>query len=244
MKAASERIADSTGVAQVEAMRRYDRLVNEFELAGGYEFETRLKEICAGVGLDHKFYDVPASQLSGGQLSRLGLAKVLLTNADLLLLDEPTNHLDWEANVWLERFLRNYNGAALIVSHDRFLLDRLVTKIIEVNNGKAFSHSGNYTTYRVEKEKRELELQRQYEARAEYIERTRDFIARNKDQEGMRKVARGRKTHLERTLKENPNFLDRPKSQKELDFDFAEVNSKSKRLDRVLICSGLTKRYD
>ena len=226
------------------AMRQYDRLNNEFEITGGYRYESKIKEIAAGLGLEEKHYSLKTTQLSGGQLSRLGLAKVLLADANLLLLDEPTNHLDWDATLWLEKFLRNYDGAALIVSHDRFLLDRLVCKIAEVRNRKAEVFKGNYTTYRQEKERRDIELARQYEERAEFVEKTRDFIVRNINRKGTKNVAQGRQTRLDKLLKDNPDFLEKPKSERELSFKFAEVESKGKRLDAVVTCRNLTKSFD
>ncbi|MHC4754023.1 MAG: ribosomal protection-like ABC-F family protein [Planctomycetota bacterium] len=229
---------------QKEAMRQYDQLTRQFELAGGYDYETAIKETAAGLGLDNKHFDLTTSQLSGGQLSRLGVAKVLLAKANLLLLDEPTNHLDWEATLWLEKFLKKTDRAALIVSHDRFLLERIVTKIVEITNRKADIYPGNYSNYKKEKEKRLLELERQYQQRTEFIERTRDFIARNKDQEGMRKVARGRKTQLDKLLKQDPDFLEKPESQQTLKFELSPIPNKGKRLDTILACNNLTKKYD
>ncbi|TFG50256.1 MAG: ABC-F family ATP-binding cassette domain-containing protein [Candidatus Brocadiia bacterium] len=229
---------------QKSAMAQYDQLTKQFELAGGYDYETRIKETAAGLGLDDKHFNLRTSQLSGGQLSRLGLAKILLTDANLLLLDEPTNHLDWEATLWLERYLKKFEHAALIVSHDRFLLDRLVTKIIDITDRKAEVYTGNYSTYKLEREKRILEQGRQYQQRVEFIEKTRDFIARNKDNEGMKKVARGRKTLLERLLKENPDYLNKPGGSKSLKFEFSQVPNMAKRVDTILACKNLTKKYD
>lgn len=239
----AENMSNLGGDELSDAMKQYDRLSAEFESCGGYKYENKIKEIAAGLGLDENFYNVKTAQLSGGQKSRLGLAKVLLSEAELLLLDEPTNHLDFEATIWLENYLRNFNGSAVIVSHDRFLLDRLVIKIIEIKNRDTVIFPGNYSNYRAEKEKRDLELERQYQARLEFVERTRDFIARNKDQEGMRKTARGRKTRLNRLLKEQPDFLEKPTYDKNLRFEFAEVEQKSQRTQAVLSCENLSKRY-
>ncbi|MDD5327981.1 MAG: ABC-F family ATP-binding cassette domain-containing protein [Phycisphaerae bacterium] len=226
------------------AMKQYDRLSSEFEITGGYRYETKIKEIAAGLGLEEKHYPLKTTQLSGGQLSRLGLAKVLLADANLLLLDEPTNHLDWNATLWLEKFLKNYSGAALIVSHDRFLLDRLVCKIVEIRDRGAIVYSGNYSTYRQEKGKRDLELGRQYEQRVEFIEKTRDFIVRNINRKGTKKVAQGRQTRLDNLLKANPDFLEKPKHTRELSFKFAEVENRGKRVDAAVICKNLTKSFD
>ncbi|MGA2071077.1 MAG: ribosomal protection-like ABC-F family protein [Sedimentisphaerales bacterium] len=225
------------------AMQQYDRLSSEFEIMGGYRYETKIKEIAAGLGLEEKHYSLKTTQLSGGQLSRLGLAKVLLADANLLLLDEPTNHLDWDATLWLEKFLKNYGGAALIVSHDRFLLDRLVCKIVEIRDRKTDVYPGNYSNYRQEKGKRDLELGRQYEQRLEFIEKTRDFVVRNINRKGTKKVARGRQTRLDNLLKNNPDFLEKPKNARELSFKFAEVENRGKRVDAVLTAKNLTKSF-
>jgi len=226
------------------AMQQYDRLSSEFEIAGGYRYETKIKEIAAGLGLQEKHYSLKTTQLSGGQLSRLGLAKVLLADANLLLLDEPTNHLDWDATLWLEKFLKNYGGAALIVSHDRFMLDRLVCKIVEIRDHRADVFPGNYSIYRQEKEKRDLELARQYEQRLEFVEKTRDFIVRNINRKGTKNVAQGRQTRLNSLLKANPDFLEKPKHTRELSFKFAEVENRGKRIDAAVICKNLTKSFD
>jgi ATP-binding cassette subfamily F protein 3 len=150
-------------------MREYDRLLHEFESAGGYEFETEIEIMLAGVGFEEQLKQTKTSALSGGQLSRLGLAKVLITEADLLLLDEPTNHLDLQATEWLERYLAGYKGAVVLVSHDRFLLDRLSEKIIEVENGRLKVWKGNYSGYIESRRIARLEQKRQYEARTEMV---------------------------------------------------------------------------
>ncbi len=240
----TEQMSNLEGAELTAAMKQYDRLSRRFETCGGYKYEIKIKEIAAGLGLDEKFYNVKTGELSGGQKSRLGLAKVLLADADLLLLDEPTNHLDFDATVWLEDFLKRFGGAAAIVSHDRFLLDRLVRKTIEIRNRSATVYPGNYTNYRKEKQKRDLEFERQYRQRIEFVKRTRDFIARNKDQEGMRKVARGRKKQLNDLLKAEPDFLAKPTYEKRLDLEFAPVEQKSQRAQAILNCKDLTKRFD
>jgi ATP-binding cassette subfamily F protein 3 len=217
-------------------MRDYDRLGHDFESQGGWAFETRIRTTLAGVGLDESLLSAKTSTLSGGQLSRLGLAQVLMKETDLLLLDEPTNHLDLAGTIWLERFLRSFKGAAVVISHDRYLLDRIACKIIEVENRKAKIWRGNYSTFVETRKTVLLQQQREYEARAEMVERTLDFIARNKDQEGMRKTARGRKTRLEKLLKENPDFLDKPSQSKTIDFQFRTGGGRS---ELVLRCENL-----
>jgi len=229
-----------TGAELQAKMRHYDRLNHEFELAGGYEYETRIQMTLAALGFEPELHNVKTSALSGGQLSRLGLAQVLMLQTDLLLLDEPTNHLDLQATEWLERFLANYRGAVVIISHDRYLLDRVACKIIEVERGQTKVWPGNYSNFVQTKEIVRLQQEREYTRRVEMIERTRDFIARNKDQEGMRGTAKGRKTRLNRMLKENPDFLDKPSNQKTISFSFGKTGKAS---DIIIRCEGLGKSY-
>jgi ATP-binding cassette subfamily F protein 3 len=236
----SHEMESLTGAELQAKMRQYDRLGHEFEIAGGYEYETRIQMTLAALDFEPELHHAKTSALSGGQLSRLGLAQVLMLETDLLLLDEPTNHLDLQATEWLERFLTNYRGAAIVISHDRYLLDRIACKIIEVENRQARVWTGNYSNYIQTRETVRLQQQREYTRRVEMIERTRDFIARNKDQEGMRGTAKGRKTRLKRLLKENPDFLDKPIEQKTIRFSFKETDGGS---DLVLRCEGLGKSF-
>jgi len=222
-------------------MRQYDRLCHDFEIAGGYEYEIRINATLAAMDFTPELHHVKTSALSGGQLSRLGLAQVLMLETDLLLLDEPTNHLDLRATEWLERFLASYHGAAVIISHDRYLLDKVACKIIEVENQRAQVWNGNYQNYIQTRETVRLQQEREHAKRTEMVERTLDFIARNKDQEGMRGTARGRKTRLNRLLKENPDFLEKPTDQKTISFSFRKIDRTS---DIVLRCEGLTKSFD
>ncbi|HSV99525.1 MAG TPA: ABC-F family ATP-binding cassette domain-containing protein [Sedimentisphaerales bacterium] len=229
-----------TGPELQAKMRHYDRLNHEFEIAGGYEYETRIQMTLAALGFEPELHHVKTSALSGGQLSRLGLAQVLMLQTDLLLLDEPTNHLDLQATEWLERFLANYRGAAVVISHDRYLLDRVACKIIEIGKGQAKVWPGNYTNFVETKETVRLQEEREYVRRVEMVERTRDFIARNKDQEGMRGTAKGRKTRLNRLLKQNPDFLDKPDSQRTIAFSFGKTGKAS---EIIIRCENLTKSY-
>ena len=237
----SHEMEQLTGSALQAKMKQYDRLCHDFEIAGGYEYEIRIKTTLAAMDFAPELHHVKTSALSGGQLSRLGLAQVLMLETDLLLLDEPTNHLDLQATEWLERFLSNYRGAAVIISHDRYLLDRVACKIIEVENRKAQVWNGNYHNYIETKETVRLQQEREHTKRAEMVEKTLDFIARNKDQEGMRGTARGRKTRLNRLLKENPDFLDKPVDNQTISFSFGETERTS---DIVMRCEGLGKSFD
>ncbi len=222
-------------------MKQYDRLCHDFELAGGYAYETRIQMTLAGLGFEPELHQLKTSALSGGQLSRLGLAQVLMLDTDLLLLDEPTNHLDLQATEWLEKFIADYNGAAVVISHDRCLLDKVICKIIEVENRRARVWNGNYSNYVQTRDTVRLQQQREHIKRVEMVERTLDFIARNKDQEGMRGTARGRKTRLKRLLKVNPDFLEKPSQQKTIGFSFGKGAGAS---DLVLRCEALSKSFD
>ena len=240
IQAASGEMESLHGSALQAMLKKYDRLCHDFEIAGGYEYEIQIQKTLAGLGFEPELHHAKTSALSGGQLSRLGLAQVLMLDTDLLLLDEPTNHLDLQATEWLEKFLTGYNGAAVIISHDRCLLDKVACKIIEVENRRARVWNGNYSNYVQTKQTERLQRERQHTRRVEMVERTLDFIARNKDQEGMRKTARGRKTRLNRLLKENPDFLDKPTSRKTISFSFGKTDHKS---DLVLRCEGLSKSF-
>jgi len=237
----SHEMESLTGADLQAKMKRYDRLNHEFELAGGYEYETRIQMTLAALDFAPELHHIKTTALSGGQLSRLGLAQVLMLQTDLLLLDEPTNHLDLQATEWLERFITNYRGAAVIISHDRYLLDRVACKIIEVENRQAKVWPGNYSNYVQTRETVRLQQQREYQQRIEMVERTRDFIARNKDQEGMRGTAKGRKTRLNRLLKENPDFLDKPANTKTINFSFGKTGKTG---DIIIRCESLRKSFD
>jgi ATP-binding cassette subfamily F protein 3 len=229
-----------TGQALQSAMKEYDRLCHRFELEGGYSYEAKIKTILAGLDIGPEHYHVKTNALSGGQLSRLGLAKVLVKDTNLLLLDEPTNHLDLQAVSWLETYLKAYEGSVILISHDRYLLDSVAEKIVELRQKRAFMWKGNYTQYLETRDQVVLNQQRTIEKRREMVARTLDFIARNKDQEGMRKTARGRKTRLERLLKENPDFLEGPDQTKTVRFSFSDTDVKS---DLVLRAEKVKKGY-
>ena len=128
-------------------MNQYSRLSHEFELINGYAWKSEIVGVLKGLGFTEEEFSKQISTLSGGQKTRVSLGKLLLTNPDIILLDEPTNHLDMSSIAWLETYLLNYRGAVLIVAHDRYFLDKIVTKVIELDNGHAIVYSGNYTAY-------------------------------------------------------------------------------------------------
>ena len=172
-------MSDATGDALDEAMHSYSDLRNQFEIAGGFSYQARAGSVLVGLGFSDSEFQKPAEQLSGGQKARLALAKLLLSEPDVLLLDEPTNHLDVNAVEWLEDFLSEYKRAFLIISHDRFLLDRTANKIVELDAGRATVYPGNFSAYTKQREERRLAQSREFEEQQDLIARTEDFIRRN-----------------------------------------------------------------
>lgn len=142
-----------TGDALTARLETYNRLTAAFERENGYAYESEITGVLKGLGFDEKDFCKPVDTLSGGQKTRVSLGKLLLTKPDILLLDEPTNHLDLNSIAWLETYLLNYSGAVLIVSHDRYFLDRVVTKVLEIEMGRLTSYLGNYSDY-AEKKRR------------------------------------------------------------------------------------------
>jgi ATP-binding cassette subfamily F protein 3 len=229
----------ANAAAQAALMAEYDKLHAQFETAGGYAFERRLNEILGGLGFSQADLSLPIAALSGGQKCRAALAKLLLQDAQLLLLDEPTNHLDIDAVRWLEKFLAGHHGGAVIVSHDRYLLDRVAERIVEVENRGVRSYPGNYSNYVKARHVRLLTQERQYEKDREFIDKERDFFARyHAAQRG--KEAKGRITRLERRLDAGEFVTERPTQRRGVSFDFDPADS---RPATVVEVEGLAKRY-
>ncbi|HET8783614.1 MAG TPA: ABC-F family ATP-binding cassette domain-containing protein, partial [Pyrinomonadaceae bacterium] len=172
------RMADA-GDDLEKILERYSDLQQEFEHEGGFEYAARAESILQGLGFDREMWSLETEKLSGGQQNRLGLACLLLAAPDVLLLDEPTNHLDVNAVEWLEQFLREYSSAFVIISHDRYFLDRCCRRIIELENGRAANYNGNYSDYLVEREERREAQQRAYDNQQQLIAKTQEFIRRN-----------------------------------------------------------------
>ncbi|MFL6212247.1 MAG: ribosomal protection-like ABC-F family protein [Pyrinomonadaceae bacterium] len=160
-------------------LERYSDLQHEFEREGGFEYAARAEAILQGLGFARETWTLEVEKLSGGQQNRLGLARLLLAEPDVLLLDEPTNHLDVAGVEWLEEFLATYASAYVIISHDRYFLDRTCRRIIEVENGKAVSYAGNYSAFLVERAERREAQRRAYENQQQLIAKTEEFIRRN-----------------------------------------------------------------
>ncbi|MGL4624546.1 MAG: ABC-F family ATP-binding cassette domain-containing protein [Culicoidibacterales bacterium] len=168
-----------TGAELEKVMHRYDELQQEFTQKGGYQYEKEARTVLHGFGFDESWHHQPIANLSGGQKTRVAFVRLLLTKPDLLILDEPTNHLDIETVTWLEGYLQNYPGALLLVSHDRYFLDRIVTQVFELSRTRMRKYHGNYSQY-VEQKSGDHERQlKQYEAQQKEIARLQDFVDRN-----------------------------------------------------------------
>lgn len=176
---------------------RYADLQTRFEHADGFSYAAKAESILQGIGFDQSTWAQDASKLSGGQKNRLGMVRMLLSGADVLLLDEPTNHLDVDAVEWLEEFLKTYETTYVVISHDRYFLDRTTDRVIEIDRGQAVTYKGNYSDYLIERELRREQQQREYENQQSMINKTEEFIRKNL--EGQKtKQAKSRRTLLAR----------------------------------------------
>jgi len=199
MESLSQQMSQSDNEEELpELLDQYARLQERHEAHGGYGYEHRIDAVLGGLGFTQADLELPVGVLSGGQKGRAALAHLLLEEPDLLLLDEPTNHLDLAGTEWLEGFLiSEYHGAVVVVSHDRYFLDKVVTKVAELRNHKLEEYNGNYTKYIFLRERKLLVQQRQYVRQQEEIAHDQDFIRRYKA--GQRsKEARGREKKLDR----------------------------------------------
>lgn len=178
-------------------MNRYARMQERFEWLGGYEYESMSRKIVQGLGFSEADMDRPVQSFSGGQKTRINLAKALVRRPDYLFLDEPTNHLDVDMLEWLESYLLSYGGGILIVSHDRYFLDRVATGILELSHGKVTKYKGNYSRYVEQHAQQQKALEKAYKKQQEHIHETEEYIRKYKA--GIKaKQARGRQSQLDR----------------------------------------------
>jgi len=208
--------ADAAG--QKRAERRYSSLLQRYEALGGSDYRNLMERATTGVGLSSEVLETPASAASGGERTRAALATALLTDPDLLVLDEPTNYLDFDGLAWLETFLGGFSHAFLVVSHDRYFLDRVVSLVWELDKGKLQVFRGDYTKYRALKIEQSERQRREYERQQEYIEREESFIRRYRAGQRARE-ARGRATRLERLKR-----IDAPSKEAPLRIDGANAD--------------------
>ena len=178
MRACEENMKHSQGQALEEIMKQYTFYTHQFELGNGYAYKSELVGVLKGLGFEESEFDKPVATLSGGQKTRVALGRLLLQKPDLIILDEPTNHLDLNSINWLETYLLNYKGAVLIVSHDRYFLDRIAGKIIEIDQTKATVFMGNYTDYAAKKEILKVAAMHAYENQQREIKHQEEVIAK------------------------------------------------------------------
>lgn len=225
-----------------ELMDRYSRLSHQYEINGGYKYENEIIQVSAGLGFENQL-DKKISYLSGGEKSRVGLIKLLLKKPDLLLLDEPTNHLDIDSLQWLEEFLINYSGAVIIISHDRYFLDQVIERIVEINDGSDEKYYGNYSYYLEERKKRFEQRMREYKNQQKKIKKLEESIhqlrvwGRSRDSEKMFKKAKAMEKRLERIEEMDKPTLDGKKMN--LDLDFSRRSG-----DEVLKVKNINKSFD
>lgn len=181
-----------------DVLASYDRLSEQFKKQGGYEYASRMRGVLHGFGFDEGMYDTSVNALSGGQKTKLALAKILLQSPNLLILDEPTNHLDMGVLSWLGDYLKSYQGALLIVSHDRYFLDRVVTDVYDLDNKTLIHYTGNYTQFVAHKRERLQAEWKHYEQQQKEIAKLEDFVNRNIVRASTTKRAQARRKQLEK----------------------------------------------
>ena len=223
-----------THEASESDLQRLDYLQNRLEWLGGYDYEQKTKRIVYGLGFTDEDLYKPANAFSGGQKTRINLAKALVRSPDFLFLDEPTNHLDMKMLEWLEGYLSSYRGGILIVSHDRYFMDRIVTGVVELDHHKATTYRGNYSRYVAQREERLKADTIAYEKQQEYIKKTEEYI--DKYRAGIKsKMARGRQSQLNRLER-----LEAPETSHSLDFKFPPAAMSA---DKVLVLDHVSIGY-
>ncbi|MGN1481247.1 ABC-F family ATP-binding cassette domain-containing protein, partial [Porcipelethomonas sp.] len=212
-----------------EVSEEYSRLASYYESNDGYTTDVKIKTVLNGMGFSENEYDRVISGFSGGEKTRLAIAKLLLEEPNLLILDEPTNHLDFKTILWLEDYLKDYKGALLIVSHDRYFLDKVVTSVCEIEHGVLTRYKGNYTAFTHLKTESVNRQQKEYEAQQREIAKLEDYIAKNKVRASTAASAKSREKALDRMeIIEKPSVVfNQPKIHFEYSvqppFDILEV---------------------
>lgn len=220
------------------ALEQYGRLQEQFERGGGYTYENTIQQVLGGLGFPPELYDRPLSILSGGQKTRALLARLLLEKPDLLVLDEPTNHLDINAIEWLENYLRAFDGAVLIVSHDRYFMDNVAENIWELEWGGLETYRGNYSHYLRQREERHERRIKDFEAQQEFIAKEQDYIRRNIAGQNTAQ-AKGRLRRLDR-LMASENLVKAPRRRSALHI---RLQADGRTGDQVLKAKNLAVGY-
>jgi ATP-binding cassette subfamily F protein 3 len=220
-----------------QMLSTYTRLTHEFEARNGYAYQSEVTGILKGLGFGEEEFDKKVNTLSGGQKTRIALGKLLLSKPDLILLDEPTNHLDLVSIAWLETFLLNYNGAVIVVAHDRYFLDKVVSKVVELDNTKCTSFEGNYSAYAAKKEMLRGAMLKQYLNQQQEIKHQEEVIAklRSFNREKSIKRAESREKMLEKIER-----VERPTEHSQMHFNLEPSIISG---NDVISVTGLSKSY-
>ncbi|MCE9592493.1 MAG: ABC-F family ATP-binding cassette domain-containing protein [Planctomycetes bacterium] len=237
-----DKLTHDMGTAQGDELdkllKRYEQVEHKIQSSGGYNVDHQIDATLHGLGLTDEFFGVKVKDLSGGQKGRLALAKLLLWHPDVLLLDEPTNHLDIAGREWLERYLHDYTGAVLLVSHDRWLLNNVVSRIVELQQGRIAEYPGNYEQFREQRALRFMTQQRMFEKQQERIKSEQAFIDRYRA--GQRAAqAKGREKRLDRLVRDD--LLERPVELNELSITLRPA---ARCGDLVCTADGISKGYE
>jgi ATPase subunit of ABC transporter with duplicated ATPase domains len=229
-------MADPARMDELDALiERFGHAQARFDQLGGYALEARAREILAGLGFRAEVIDADVAKLSGGWKMRVALARILLMRPDALLLDEPTNHLDLESIIWLEQFLRAFEGALIMTSHDREFMNRLVTKIVEIDGGDLITYSGNYDFYEQQRTLAEAQKEAQYARQQAMLAKEQAFIARFKARASHAAQVQSRVKKVEKIEKVEP-----PRRRKVIEFDFRDPPRSG---DDVVKLQGVSKAY-
>ncbi|MCL4256027.1 MAG: ATP-binding cassette domain-containing protein, partial [Anaerolineae bacterium] len=221
------------------ALKEYGTLQEQFERLGGYTYPSRIKMVLQGVGFDEEDYELSLSVLSGGQKTRALLGRLLLSEPDLLILDEPTNHLDINAVEWLEGYLKDFSGAVLAVSHDRYFMDNFASTIWELDYGALETYRGNYSHYVTQRTERHERIVKEYEAQQEFIAKEQDFIRKHMGSQ-LTAQAKGRQKRLE-TMKRRGKIITKPRGERrEMNL---RLQSAIRSGDKVLMAKDLAVGY-